>query len=664
MIETVSPGSPYYERVIELGNANSATLGHLPYSAIEEAAAEGRVLAWVEDGEVKGYALYRKRIRAGDISLTHLCVNRDRRGRGIARELVEGIVEGNPNRAGIHLSCRKDYDADGMWPQLGFRRLGEKPGRSRAGHPLVTWWLPIAAQALFGESEQEDARLLVAIDTNVLLDILEQRDFPASLALTADWVTDVAELAVTAQSRSELSDQRPKEEGLESALSEFRALEPSDDAWQAALGQLEVEPSVAVLGGGDLRVVVQASTGGAAYLVSRDEGLLNQAERIGQKTGLNLVGPDDFLLCLQSLGGDHGHQTRAIAASGMVVSTVSEMPSNAALSAFCHHHVGERPSSLRQRLAISTAHQGRIEHLVTDSQEPLALAAMHRDEASVTVTALRGAAGQQSYTAARQMIHHLRAIVANDGPATVVVDDQTHPSVERALRDEGFRPEGSAWKAVVQTGVFGSGDALPQELDEVGWDRLNAHLVREYERYAWPSKVFSGAIKSYMVPIKPEYARVLLGYEESQARLFEMHARAAAARENTYYMTPRSFVEAPARIIWWVSDGGALGGVRAMSWLDEVETGDPHRLFRKHQDRGVLDKPQVLECAKPFGKSGDLAATALLFSQTEIFRDPVPIARARGLCPDMNAGGYFVTTRRVEEQSVRALYEEGSRSDA
>jgi len=322
VIETVSPGSPYYERVIELGNANSATLGHLPYSAIEEAAAEGRVLAWVEDGEFKGYALYRKRIRAGDISLTHLCVNRDRRGRGIARELVEGIVEGNPNRAGIHLSCRKDYDADGMWPQLGFRRLGEKPGRSRAGHPLVTWWRAIAAQGLFEESEQEEARLLVAIDTNVLLDIVEQRDFPASLALTADWVTDVAELAVTAQSRSELSNQRPREEGFESALSEFRALEPSDDAWQAALGQLEVEPSVAVLGGGDLRVVVQASTGGAAYLVSRDEGLLNQAERIGQKTGLNLVGPDDFLLCLQSLGGDHSHQTRAIAASGMVAEGV------------------------------------------------------------------------------------------------------------------------------------------------------------------------------------------------------------------------------------------------------------------------------------------------------------------------------------------------------
>lgn len=375
------------------------------------------------------------------------------------------------------------------------------------------------------------------------------------------------------------------------------------------------------------------------------------------------VGPDDFLLRLQALGGDHGHRTRAIAASGLVVCTVSEMPSNAVLSIFCHQHVGERPSSLRQRLGISTAHQGRVERLLTDSEEPVALASMYRDQAEVTVTALRGASGQQAYTAVRQMIHHLRAIIANDGSAIVVVDDQTHPSVERALRDDGFKPEGSAWKAVVQTVVFGPGDALPQELNQVGWDRLNAHLVREYEKYAWPSKVFSGSVSSYLVPIKPEYARVLLGYVEPQTRLFETHSRAAVARENTYYMTPRNFVEAPARIIWWVSGGGAAGGVRAISWLDEVETGDPQRLFRKHQDRGVLDKQQVLESAKPFGKSGDLAATALLFGQTEVFREPVPIARARELCSEMTARGYFVTTRRVGELSVRALYEKGVKSD-
>ena len=129
MIEEVSPDSPHYGRVVELGDANSSTLGFLPYEAIKLAAAEGRVLAFVEDGKVKGYALFGKRVKTGNISLTHLCVDRSARGQGIARQLVEGIVERHSHRAGIRLSCRKDYEADAMWPHLGFRRLGEKPGR-------------------------------------------------------------------------------------------------------------------------------------------------------------------------------------------------------------------------------------------------------------------------------------------------------------------------------------------------------------------------------------------------------------------------------------------------------------------------------------------------------------------------------------------------------
>lgn len=663
MIEEVGPESPHYQRVIELGNANSATLGLLPFAAINQAAADGRVLACVEDSEVKGYALFGKRVRTSDISLTHLCVDHGQRGRGVARELVEAIVERNPHRAGIRLSCREDYEAHTMWPHLGFQRLGEKPGRGRDRMPLITWWRPIAARTLFDEPEPEDARMVVALDTNILLDILEHRDFPSSLALTADWVSEVAELAVTEQSRSELSDQHAMSDGFRSELEEFRTLVPSRDGWQMKLHALQGQRSTARLGDGDLRVVAQAAASDADYLVSRDEDLLYHRRHIEQLTGLSLLSPDDFLLRLQAEGGEHSHQTRVIAASGMFVSTVSEMPSNAELSVYCHDHVGERPSSLRQRLSIATARGGRIEQLATDSGEPLALGAMYREHSRVTVTVLRGAAGQRSYTAVRQMAHHLRAVAVADGPATVVVDDQTQPSVARALRDEGFRSQGSAWTAAVRTGIHEPGGVLPPELDQIGWDRLTAHLIRDYERHAWPSKVFSGNVPSYVVPIKPEYARVVLGYEEPQARLFELHLRAAATRDNVYYMSPRHFVEAPARIIWWVSRRGPLGGMRALSWLDEVDTGDPHRLYRKYRDRGVLDERQILRSAKRSRKSGNLVATALLFSQTEIFQEPVPIARARELCASMNTNGYFVTTRRIEEGSVQAFYEEGIRRD-
>jgi hypothetical protein len=347
----------------------------------------------------------------------------------------------------------------------------------------------------------------------------------------------------------------------------------------------------------------------------------------------------------------------------MSVVTVSEMPTSTDLNAYCHHHVDERPAEMRRRLSIATAREGRIEQIVTEAGEPLALGAMYREQSRVTVTALRSASGQQSYSAARQMIHHLRTIVARNGSADLVIEDQTQSSVERALRDEGFRSEGATWKAVVQTSMFGPGDALPQALSQIGWDRLNANLVREYERYAWPSKVFSGAVTSYCVPIKPEYARVLLGYEEPQARLFELHLRAAAARDNTYYMAPRQSVEAPARIIWWVSGGGTFGGLRAMSWLDAFDTDDPRRLYRKYRDRGVLDERQVLDSSRPSESGGHPTATALLFSQTEIFHEPIPIERARELCPAMNTDGYFITTRQIDEASVQAFYEEGLRRD-
>ena len=663
MIEAVGAESPHYEQVVALGNANSRTLGHLPFAAINQAAAEGRLLAFVEGSEVKGYALFGKRVRTGDISLTHLCVDRNKRGRGIARQLVEAIVERNPHRAGIRLSCRKDYEAHTMWPQLGFRPLGERPGRGRDRMPLVTWWRPIAAQALFGEFEREDSRLVVAIDTNVLLDILEQRNFPASLALTADWVAEVAELAMTAESRSELSDQRPRSAVFEFSLSEFGTLTPSQEAWRSEFQSLQDVPGLARVGKGDLRVVAQASAGGAAYLVSRDEGLLQQAEAVERHTGLNLVGPDDFLLRLQGLGGEHGRQARTIAASGLSVFTISEMPSKAQLSLYCHQHLRERPVDLRRRLSIVTGNpSGRIEQLVSDSKEPLALGAVYRDQFQATITALRCTAGAQSYAAMRQMVHHLRTIVAADGPAAIVVDDQTRSPVDEALRDEGFRPDGSAWRADVRTRVLAPDDPLPQELEEFGWDRLNAYLVRGYERFAWPSKVFSGMVTSYMVPVKPEFARVILGYEEPQGRLIEMNRGAAAARDNVYYRSPRSF-ECPARLIWWVSGGGPLGGVRAMSWLDEVETGHPRRLHRKYRNYGVLDEEQVLDAASTARKGGQATATAMLFSQTEVFPAPVPIARSRELCDSMKTAGFFRTTQRIDEDVVRRFYLEGMRSD-
>ncbi len=58
---------------------------------------------------------------------------------------------------------------------------------------------------------------------------------------------------------------------------------------------------------------------------------------------------------------------------------------------------------------------------------------------------------------------------------------------------------------------------------------------------------------------------------------------------------------------------------------------------------------------------GNLVATALLFSQTEVCPSPVSIARARELCHKMKRSGFFQTTQRIDEEAVCRLYKEGCR---
>ena len=69
----------------------------------------------------------------------------------------------------------------------------------------------------------------------------------------------------------------------------------------------------------------------------------------------------------------------------------------------------------------------------------------------------------------------------------------------------------------------------------------------------------------------------------------------------------------------------------------------------------------MIGTAKRSKQNGRLLATALVFSQTEMFPEPVSIARSREICDSMQHGSYFITTRRIDENTVRELYEEGMR---
>ena len=667
-IEQVEAAGADYDRVVELGDANSATLGQLPYAVFEEAAASGCLLAAKLRGEVIGYALFALRKRRHEVSLTHLCVRSDKRRTGAARRLVEEIVRRHPLRQGIRLRCRVDYAAHHMWPQLGFEEWGHRRGRSQAGHMLAVWWKPIADLSLFGSPAQvsgaagDDDLIVAVLDTNVVRDVTEGRDEDASLGLAADWVSGHAELVITAQVSREVLDSRrlagPDPSGRQQHG--FRELDAVASEVGARYEALREASDLDAHQDADLTVVAETAAGGATHLVTRDEVLLRSADEIERLVGVTVLSPADFLLSMQAESTD-GFEPQFIKTSDFAIQRRSSVPANAVLARFTNQAWGEQAAELRERIAAAVGEpDGRLEE-VTAAGTSWALAAHCPDGDALRVSALRSLGDRRAYSVLRQLIHWLRRRAVDEGAARIEIIDAVGHTVGKALRDEGFVNSGGLWKVDVSRLVIGCGDALPSDLGlpDVEADRLAPALISRIEMERWPLKLFTGAVPCLVVPVRPSYGRTLLGYREAQMTLVETAPEAATARENAYYMARRPGLSAPARILWWITGGGPEAGVRAMSWLDGVDTGTPERLHRKYSRRGVFDLDQVREAATG-GFGGTPTATVLLFSRTDVFDQPVSAERARELGPDdIWEQGFANTTRSVSERTAEALYREG-----
>ena len=163
--------------VDELMKRHSKTLGFLPRKALQQFLSSNgteHVLGAKDgDGQLVGYLLYAA--YPDRFRIAHLCVSGKFQYKGIARRLVNRLKESATTQGEIRLNCRRDFLAHTMWPKLGFVPLGERPGRSRAGHPLTFWRLALTQDDRFElfRARTSDETLDVIIDAQVLFDLHE-----------------------------------------------------------------------------------------------------------------------------------------------------------------------------------------------------------------------------------------------------------------------------------------------------------------------------------------------------------------------------------------------------------------------------------------------------------------------------------------------------------
>jgi predicted nucleic acid-binding protein len=602
------------------------------------------------------------------VKVIHLCVSEQHRGRGVARQLVDAVSARHHDRRGIELKCRRDYSVNEIWPQLGFVARQEAPGRSDARLPLTHWYRDHGHPDLFTYDPSVDPgnRLAVALDHNIVIDLLKQRGEGAqSLHLEDPWIGEYITLCITDEVDQEIDkcDDPAERERMRAGLPRFRRLSAPFTSEGTAWTELEsvIEEAAPKADPADHRHVARAVAGGASFFVTRDGALNDAAPRILEAVRIEVMRPEELITHVDRMRAEERYQPSALHATSFAVAPAAGYESDI-VSTFLNYGEGERKvdleSVLRSALADPTTHDAEV--VRSEHRGLVGAVVRRRDAFALDVRAMRvGGVDRTSYAVARQLAFLQREHAAATGAPRVTVSDP-HPSqaVRYAMAEEGYRQDGHRWVCDVVTGV--------QAVESLDLGALPAGLSMQamagtIEHDRWPLKVIGAGVPTFVVPIRPQWAQQLFDSQLAAGTLFGRDAGLGLSREHVYYRKPRNAngIAPPARLLWYVSgrsSAQAEGSIRAVSQLAEVVIDRPLTVYQRFERLGVYNRAQVKDAADDRG-----LVMAMRFVGTELFAKPVGLSAIRTIFEA--EGSNFVapmSPRRIDEHLFVTLYREAS----
>ena len=660
--------------VLALYRAHKDTLGFMPKGGFISRAEAGTLLAAVEDsGEIVGFVLYD--LPGRHVTLRHLCVSRAATGRGVARALVEAVVDRHPERLGIAATCRNDFEASEMWPRLDFEPVVERAGRSHVGHPLTRWWRDFGHPTLFDITAVPNALPGAALDTDVCIDLLhEDARGQDSVHLTATWLSAEVDLFMTKEVPIELAH-HPDDEVRSHARTARRV--PRRDgvgsSWKAPEARLLAGVPGSAVGTAhdkhDVRHLARAAAAGATYFVTRDRSLISKFRvPAADILDLKVVTPADLIADLAQ-SSSNAYAPVALEDTTFTLADASHLSVQELVTHFTNSAAAERGRTFEQLLRLCVADR---EHVTTrivldDAGGPVALFA-HRQRGELLEVALIRVSGPAKRTIARQIIHMQRqAALTKQAGELRVTDPALQEETRAALEEEGFGPAGGEWVGVSIDRVLTAQElrgglrdvALAQSIVDEALDggEWSARLASEIERRCSPLKVIGAAIPTYLVPIRPPFAADLFDSGLSEEMLFGRSPVLGLSREHVYYSGSTARLRTPARILWYVS--GKVGEVRATSRLEEVVRDRPLTLHRRFSHLGVWKREEVLRAG---GRTG--RALAMRFSDTELFAHPVGLDDLTALAEECCHTLVLRSPHEVPERMFVSIYRRGRYGDA
>jgi predicted nucleic acid-binding protein/GNAT superfamily N-acetyltransferase len=687
-IKTIDLTSSHLSKVKALGAANSSTLGFLPEGAFDEHARKQQIIAAIDSAEeCVAYLLYRiSRERA---IIVHLCVSGAARRKGMASKLVDYLKAEVKDLRGIGLRCRRDYGASHLWPKLNFVALEETTGRGRIPTTLTFWWFDNGHPTLFTDSilEVKKSKTCVILDANVFFDLNDPHRLghEESKSLLADWLSDSIEVCVSDEILNEINrnpDKALRRHERES-YAHFTTL-PCDsyilDSVTQELKQI-LTKRLSLQDESDHRQLARTIASNAQVFVTRDQELLDLSEQLFESYGITVLRPADLVIKLDEVLRTTEYLPQRLAGTLTQLQLVQSGQEAYLTEKFRAQSLGESRQAFQQTLRqiLSKPQSTRCYKVLDLGSEPMALCAyVTREEGVLEIPLLRVRPYRLAITLARQLAFRGVTQLRNKGVSvTRITDPYFDQAIATSITNDGFvsTSEGSF---KINVNLQTSASMLVKSLSELGdlsstgasyRDGLikslqdptsieSSEVLSRIEHLLWPFKIRNGNVPTFIVPIRPEWAKDLFDENLASETLYGSKEELGLSRENVYYRSKHASggIKAPGRILWYVSGDKRFSGsssIRACSRLTRVVVDKPKELFRSFKRLGVYEWKDIFDIAK---QNIDNEIMALIFGDTELFDHPIYLPELRKILQSHGCRTQLQSPTAISSEIFEALY--------
>ena len=624
------------DSVEELRKRSARTLGFFPYEALTDHLKKRTVLGLkTNTNRLIGYLLFAR--NAERFRIVHLCVDERYQGQGLARILFDELKRLRTTETDIRLTCRRDFAANKVWPRFGFVPIGEKRGRSQAGHRLTIWQYNLAESDQLGifRSKVEPEALDVVLDAQVFFDFEEpsRNASEPSKALLADFLVDSLEFWVTDEILVEINrneDFRERNRQRQRAESHIVPHNQQVAEYYASiLGT--ILPQRTDSQKSDVLHLAKTAASRIGVLVTRDQALLSRSEAIRERVGIRVLSPAEIIVECHQIAEREAYIPSYVSGQDLAWSRVSseEIP-QIGWQAYLRQRESLR-SFKQQLLAFAAKPQRYTCEILRLDGERCAVRVIERKRNKLVVHLARteNAVGRllfERYLATDAMYEAL----AGSLPIIEIERDALGENLISHVLETGFlEHEGRYFRLCLPASMNRNGllrqvaTLLPNV--SANYTTLSADGL---EQHCSPADL-EDCEKSYLIiPVKPGYAMSLFDRQQAESDLFGGEKSILLRWDNVYYrrMGHRNILKPPARILWYEST--PEGKVTTLSSLDDVELGVPGYLLRKYRKLGILKWPELYGMCSG---NTDQKLMALKFSNTFPLQNPVPLAAIRDI---------------------------------